>query len=135
MSEEIVSAGASATPPAIRTPPPTARENVSQKNRRGFVRRRPRGKVKVLCYKGDLDLGPNLASGLGDISESGVLLLLKVGLEKGQNVTLLLEGREHLRPVRTHGTIAWCVPMEGGAFRAGVKLDSYLRYKDILKIT
>lgn len=112
MSEEMVSASTQPTPAATREPQATARENVSQKNRRGFVRRKPRGKVKVACYKGDFDLGANIASGLADVSESGVRLLLKVGLDKGQSVTLLLEGREHLRPIKVHGTIAWCVPME-----------------------
>ncbi len=112
-----------------------ANGNLSQKNRRAFIRRRPRGKVKIACYKGDLDLGANLAAGLADISESGVMLMLKAGLQKNQTVTLAIEGREHTRPVKAHGIIVWCVPMAGGTFRAGVRLDSYLLYKDILKIT
>ena len=43
--------------------------------------------------------------------ESGVLLILKSSLDKGQDVTLFLEGREHMRPVKVHGKVVWCVPM------------------------
>ena len=86
--------------------------NLSQKNRRTFVRRRPKGKAKVSCFKGGLDIGPNLAVGLADISESGVMLLLKANLEKNQDVTLLLEGREHRGRIETQGKIVWCVAME-----------------------
>jgi len=105
------------------------------KNRRAFMRRRPRGKIKVTCYKGNMDLGQNLAQGVADLSESGILLILKSSLDKGQDVTLLLEGREHMRPVKVHGKVIWCVPMEKDVFRAGVQLDSYLRYQDLMKIT
>lgn len=109
--------------------------NSSNKNRRGCMRRRPRGKVRVSCYKGEFDFGENVALGLADISESGVMLLLKVELARGQAVTLFLEGREHLRPVKVHGKIVWCVPMEKEIYRAGVQLDRYLRYQDVMKIT
>ena len=63
--------------------------SLTSKNRRAFVRRRPRGKIKVSCFKGDLDLGENLAAGLADIAECGVLLLLKASVDRGQAVTLL----------------------------------------------
>jgi len=111
-----------------------AEGNISQKNRRNFVRRKPKGKAKVNCYKGTMDIGSNLAVGLADISESGVMLVLKVDLDKNQDVTLLLEGREHRRPIKAAGKIVWCVAMEGGLFRAGIQLDSYLLYQDIMKI-
>jgi hypothetical protein len=107
----------------------------STKNRRAFMRRRPRGKVKVSCFKGELDLGKNLAMGVADISESGILLLLTACLDKGQAVTLYLEGSGHTRPIKVHGKVAWCVPMEKDIFRAGVQLDGYLRYQEIMKIT
>jgi hypothetical protein len=107
----------------------------SSNNRRSFIRRRSRGKVKVTCFKGNSDLGVNLAVNVADISESGVLLLLKISLDKGQAVTLFLEGREHTRPVKVHGKVAWCLPMEQDTFRVGVRLDSYMRYQDVLKIT
>jgi PilZ domain len=112
-----------------------AEENVNPKNRRAFMRRRPRGKVKVTCYKGNLDLGQNIALGIADVSESGVLLLLKVHLEKGQDVTMMIEGREHMRPVKVHGKVVWCVPMDKDVHRVGVQLDGYLRYQEMMKIT
>lgn len=122
MPEEIAATAAAASTP-------------SGKNRRAFMRRRPRGKVKVTCYKGNLDLGNNIAQGVADLSESGVLLILKSSLEKGQEVVLFLEGREHLKPVKVHGKVVWCVPMENNVYRAGVQLDHQLRYQDLMKIT
>ena len=36
-----------------------------------------RGRIRISCYKGTLDLGANLAMSLLDVSESGIRLLLK----------------------------------------------------------
>ena len=95
----------------------------------------PSGKVKVSCFKGSLDLGTNMAMGLADISESGVMLLLKAELDKSQDVTLCPR-----RP-RTHASGQG--PGQDSLVRADgkgrlpvrdVQLDSYLRYQDIMKI-
>jgi len=110
-------------------------EKPSAKNRRIFMRRRPRGKVRVACYKGPHDMGVNVAVGVADISESGVLLLVQSSLDKGQEVTLLIEGQFHRRPIKVHGKVVWCVPMEKEIFRVGVRLDKYVRYQDLMKIT
>jgi hypothetical protein len=49
-------------------------------NRRASRRLRPRGKVKVTCRKGTLDLGPNVAVGLLDVSETGCRVMLREAL-------------------------------------------------------
>src|SRR4051794_15049551 len=96
------------TPPtAVPTPTPG-------RNRRSFARRRPRGKLKVICYKGTLDLGENHALSLADVSESGVRLYVKHELDKNQEVTLVLEGREHSRGVKASGRVVWCRPQTDG---------------------
>lgn len=115
--------------------PMTDEPTIQMKNRRAFMRRRPKGKVRVSCFKGLLDLGNNLAVGVADISETGVMLLVKTSLDKGQDVTLILEGREHRRPIKIHGRVIWCVPIEKDVFRAGVRLDKYITYQEVMKIT
>jgi PilZ domain len=105
------------------------------KNRRAFIRRGTRGKAKVACFKGSFDMGPNLAVSIANLSEAGINLLLKVELAKGQDVTLLVEGREHNRPLKVHGKVIWSVALEKDLFRVGVRLNSHLRYQEIIKIT
>ena len=46
-------------------------EPQANKNRRAFVRRATQGKVKVICRKGAMDLGQNVAKIVLDVSESG----------------------------------------------------------------
>lgn len=113
-------------------PEPTPASN---RNRRSFQRRRPRGKVKVACYKGALDLGENIALGLADVSESGVRLQVKRELERGQEVVLAIEGREHMRPIKSRGRVVWSTPGADGTFQIGIQLDSYFLYRDIAKMT
>jgi hypothetical protein len=104
------------------------------KNRRAFPRRSPKRKAKICCYKGALDLGPNLAISLLDISESGVRLTLKSGLEPGQEVNLTLESVAHIRPLKSKGKIIWCVAAQDGSFCVGVRLDKYLPYQEIARL-
>lgn len=119
------------TPPTT-VPTPTT---TSGRNRRSFARRRPRGRLKVICYKGSLDLGENHALSLADVSESGVRLFVKHELDKNQEVTLMLEGREHNRAIKASGRVVWCRPQPDGQFQIGVQLTNYLQYRDILKMT
>jgi hypothetical protein len=109
-------------------PPPAS-------NRRSFSRRKPKSKIKVACFKGSLDLGQNIALGLADISESGIRLVIKEELQRGQEVTLNVEGPEHRRPVRLKGRVVWSLAREEGQFQIGVQLDTYLKYADLVKMT
>jgi hypothetical protein len=104
------------------------------KNRRVFPRRAPKRKPKISCYKGALDLGTNLALSLLDISESGVRLLIKSGLDPGQEVNLSLEGITHKRPLKATGKIVWCVAAQDGSFCVGIRLEKYLPYQEISKL-
>ena len=63
-----------------------------------LCRRRPaRGRVRVVCQKGAMGLGVNLAVALLDVSESGARLILSGPLQRGQEVSLTLEvGRAHV---------------------------------------
>lgn len=124
------------SPPERTASPSVSASQPAPQNRRAFQRRRPRGKLKVLCYKGTHDLGENLALSVADVSESGVRLHVKIELPKGQDVLLLLEGREHTRPLKTAGRVVWCRPLpEENKFHIGVQLTNYLHYRDLLKMT
>lgn len=108
-------------------------EKKPSRNRRATLRRTPRGKVKIVCYKGSLDLGQNLAVTLHDISEAGARLLLKSALAPGQDVLLLLESMGHSRPVKISGTVAWAIP-SNDAFLTGIRFQKYLPYEDIARM-
>lgn len=106
-----------------------------QKNRRGNPRRNARAKVKVGCYKGSMDMGPNLGVSLLDVSESGVRLIVKTALPGKQEVLITLEGRGHNRPIKLPGVVVWCQALEGGNCALGVRLDKFLDYRDLLEVT
>jgi hypothetical protein len=109
--------------------------STTQKNRRNATRRPAKGKIKIVCYKGTLDLGENIAVKLLDVSETGIRLLVKIGLDDAQELLILLEGQHHMRPVRSFGNVIWCVPSDGGNSVVGVRFTKYLSYKDFTYLT
>jgi hypothetical protein len=108
---------------------------LSKSNRRAFLRRPTKSKVKVICRKGAMDMGPNLAKTVLDVSESGVRLLSNVPLEIGQEVTISLEGVSHMRPIVRTGKVSWAVRTAEGDCCVGISLDKYLAYQDIRHLT
>jgi hypothetical protein len=104
-------------------------------NRRNFLRRLASSKIKVICRKGNLDMGPNLAKAVLDISESGVRLVLKAPIEVGQYVSVSLEGVLHMRPIVCTGKVVWTAELAEGGYCVGVRLEKYLTYKDIRLLT
>lgn len=101
-------------------------------NRRLSPRRRPKVRVRVVCRKGGLDLGPNVAELLLDVSEEGARLLLNQPLLVNQEVTIGLEGPNHRRPVRRVGVVVWSVPAAEGGHCVGVTFEKRLPYRDLL---
>ena len=110
-------------------------DNVPAKNKRAFQRRPAKGKVKVTCRKGSMDMGANLATGLLDVSESGIRLMVKTSLPVGQEVSVGLEGPLHMRPVVRQGKVMWCVQSTDGDHCVGIQLEKYLAYEDIRRLT
>jgi hypothetical protein len=111
------------------------KEKVPFKNRRATVRRNPRPRIKVLCYKGALDIGQNIAVSLLDVSESGVRMIVKMALDLNQQITFSLQGPIQYRPLSSTGRVVWAVPTADGNCCIGVRLDKYLRHQDILGLT
>jgi hypothetical protein len=106
-----------------------------QHNRRLSVRKRPRGQAKVACYRGAMDVGNNLALALVEVSEEGARLAVRDELPPRQEVTLVLQGQGHLRPVRVTAAVVWCRAEGDGRFLAGVRFDRRLAYSDLLNLT
>lgn len=109
-------------------------QQTATRQRRLDPRRSPKGSLKVVCRKGDLDLGPNLAVRPLDLSEMGVRLLLTAHLPPKQEVTVHLDGPNHSRPVKRLARVIWCVPARDGGFYAGIQFDKRLRYPDLIKL-
>ena len=104
---------------------------VLSKNRRVSRRLVPRKGTKVTCQKGSLGLGPNLAVGVLDISESGVRLLLKAPLDVHQDVEVNLLGPGKGRPFKVLADVIWCVAAADGTFCVGARFQKALRFFDL----
>jgi hypothetical protein len=105
------------------------------RNRRRNQRRPPRSRVRVTCRRGGLDLGPNLALSVADLSEAGVRLVVKEPLEPGREVSVALEGQSHPRPIVRVGNVIWCLPGADGACWVGVRFQKDLPYKFVLELS
>jgi hypothetical protein len=101
-------------------------------NRRAFARRPANGKVAISCHKGTGGEGQDLAVSLGDVSESGLRLLVKEALTKWQEVTIGLAGNG--RPLKLSGTVVWSEPANG-AFLIGVHLAQQIPSSEIQEVT
>lgn len=100
-------------------------------NKRRNRRRTPLRSVKVVCQRGSLGLGPDIAIGLLDLSEEGACLLVKDELKRGQEVTLTLDSIRHRRPLEVTGTVSWSRLRSEGTWSIGVLLDKFLPYAEV----
>jgi hypothetical protein len=82
-----------------------------------------------------MDLGPNLAIALVDISEVGARLMVKTPLEKGQTVVITLEGREHVRPIKLLASVNRSEQDADGVWQLAVLWEKRLTFAEIAKIT
>jgi hypothetical protein len=104
--------------------------------RRRFQRQRPaKSAVRIICQRGELYMGPNLAEFLVDASEEGLGILMREALGAGERVCLTLEGVAPSIQVQRLGRVDWCEPAEGGLFRAGVELDTPLDYPELMALS
>jgi PilZ domain len=103
-------------------------------NRRGHVRRRPRGGVTVECRKGTLGLGPNLAGALVDLSTHGAGVILHTDLATRQEVEVCLR-MTHGRPVKVLAEVVYTLPLAKDGYRAGLQFLKPLGYADFARLT
>ena len=99
-------------------------------NRRRSQRRKVRTTVKMQCRKGGHGLGPNLASSLLDISESGTRLIITQPLEVMGEVEIIINGYGMKGSIKRLGNVRWQVKLENGQFCVGVEFQKSLDYRD-----
>jgi hypothetical protein len=103
-------------------------------NRRLDRRANARASVKVVCRKGTLDLGANIAVAILDVSETGVRLIVKEPLAIDQELTVSLEPTHSRGADRRPGRVVWCVESTEQKFVVGVHFDKRLPYAEWQKL-
>jgi hypothetical protein len=103
-------------------------------NRRLDRRANARPSVKVICRKGTLDLGANIAVAVLDVSETGVRLIVKEPLKVDQEVTVALEPSHGRGAERRVARVAWCVESSEQKYVVGARFDKRLPYADWQKL-
>jgi hypothetical protein len=94
---------------------------------RTATRHPPRSGVKVSCRRRAPGLGPNLALSLLDVSETGVRLLVREALARGEEVLVHLQPAGHAREFKFSGHVIWCAEAPGG-HRVGVLLAGNMEW-------
>ncbi len=100
-------------------------------NRRASARRRARRAITLQCRRGAMGLGPNLCTGLLDVSERGVQLLLKESLKPGDEVEVVLDGHGLQKAIRRMAQVRWVQSLPDGQWCAGVRFEKLLSYREL----
>lgn len=109
-------------------------KQTSYRNRRSAMRRIPRGTVKFECRKGAMGLGPNLAVDIGNLSETGISIYLKIPLDKKQEVEILMQGHG-VANLKRLGNVVWCREVEKDKYFVGIHFQKVVAYAEIMKIS
>jgi len=102
-----------------------------QTNHRRERRLAARRSTRVICFKGPLGLGANLALAARDVSEGGICLVLAEALALGQEVEIHLESLQHRRPLKIPGVVVWTRPTDEGPVHVGVRFERSLPYREL----
>lgn len=108
---------------------------VAARNRRNFPRRRPRSTAKLECRRGSLGLGANVAVDLLDISESGMRLVVRSGLQPHDEVEIVLQDYGQRSAVKRLASVCWCLPLQDGRFCVGVSFEKWISFADIQQVS
>jgi hypothetical protein len=77
-----------------------------------------------------MGLGANLALGVLDISQTGVRLVVKAPLEKGQEIELNLFITGVSRSFKGLAEVAWCFTRADGSYIVGARFRHPIPYGD-----
>jgi c-di-GMP-binding flagellar brake protein YcgR len=102
----------------------------TKSNRRQSTRRKARGYVRVECRNGCYGLGPNLATAVLDVSDTGIRMVVKRAIELPGEVEVTIVGCGLQKPIKRVGRVRWQVTLEDGQFCLGVEFDKRLAYRD-----
>jgi len=101
-----------------------------------MARRRPaRSAVRVVLRAGTMGLGPNLATGLVDLSEDGLCVLSKLPLKVGSEAEVCLDKAGSQKPLKLVAEVRWCNGDETTGYRVGLRLRHRLLYTQITDFT
>jgi hypothetical protein len=103
------------------------------KEKRRQIRRRPRNVADVVCRKGNLGVGPNLAIRILDVTEEGIRLLVKQPIAPGEETEVNFTPLGCNREVSCEMIAIWCCSQDGHFAVAG-KFRKPLKYEDLCQI-
>jgi hypothetical protein len=90
--------------------------------------------TSVICRKGTLGFGPNLAKNVLDVSVDGAQLLVNSVLRLGEELELTLAATG-ADPLVRLAVVVWCSANEEDGYRVGVKFMDSLEYQDVYHMT
>lgn len=108
--------------------------STSEKNRRGSLRKRPRGCVRLEC-RGKNGLGPNIAHAIWDVSQTGVCLVTKAPVQPGEVLELRLTSSSYRSNFSARGTVVWVDPLDEDQFTVGVRFGQAISYAELSQLT
>jgi hypothetical protein len=86
----------------------------------------PKASTRVSCREGTLGLGRDLALSVGDLSETGLQLLLSEPVERGRVVEVVLLAPGWREEARRLGMVMWTKPTLDGGCQVGIQLSQRL---------
>src|ERR1700683_2741064 len=102
-----------------------------RRSRRGTVR----ASVRIECRKGTTGLTLNLATGVLDISETGIRLILNEQLDLHQETEILLSAAGVMKTIRRIASVVWTAELADGQRCAGLAFDKPLPFADVQRFT
>jgi hypothetical protein len=99
------------------------------------MRRQPRAGTIVECRKGTLGLGQDIAVGIVDFSEDGVLIIVREPLNVGDEIEIGLMPPGFGRPRKFEATVVRVAGVPGVGYQVAAAFSSPLNYVDLYHLT
>lgn len=103
-------------------------------NRRGAIRKKPRGKVTIEMY-GAMGLGPNLAHELWDISQTGACIIASGGVKVRDDVEIYISSTSFPRRLKLKAEVIWIQELTNQMYSVGVRFSRSLTYRELQNLT
>jgi hypothetical protein len=103
-------------------------------DRRSARRRAGMTSVRAECRRGTLGLGPNILVRVGDISQSGTCLCLKVALSVKNEVEVTFEATG-VPLIKRAGNVAWVRALDDGTVLVGIHFQKSLSFQELQAIS
>ena len=104
-------------------------------NKRLSRRSGAKSSTRLRVYRTALGLGPNIASSLLDLSETGVRVVLKEAAAVGQEVALHLESAATGLTLKTTAVVMWVVPGTEPTVVVGLRLQKSICHGDLMALS